>query len=106
MKNLGQRAFIAYFKSIYIQKDKDVFKVEELPAEAYAASLGLPGAPKLKIKGGESNKEKKNASRQLLALAKAGDDGEISEANEKPKSELNMIVCLKERIKLFCLIII
>ena len=50
MKNLGQRAFIAYFKSIYIQKDKDVFKVEELPAEAYAASLGLPGAPKLKSK--------------------------------------------------------
>lgn len=85
MKNLGQRAFIAYFKSIYIQKDKDVFKVEELPAEAYAASLGLPGAPKIKIKGGESNKEKKNASRQLLALAKAGDDGEISEANEKAK---------------------
>ncbi|RCK59247.1 ATP-dependent RNA helicase DBP4 [Candida viswanathii] len=85
MKNLGQRAFIAYFKSIHIQKDKDVFKVEELPAEAYAASLGLPGAPKIKIKGGESNKEKKNASRQLLALAKAGDDGEIKESKEKEK---------------------
>ena len=34
MKNLGQRAFIAYFKSVHIQKDKDVFKVEELPAES------------------------------------------------------------------------
>ena len=50
MKNLGQRAFIAYFKSVHIQKDKDVFKVEELPAESYAASLGLPGAQRSKLK--------------------------------------------------------
>ncbi|KAL6450321.1 DBP4 ATP-dependent RNA helicase DBP4 [Candida maltosa Xu316] len=85
MKNLGQRAFIAYFKSVHIQKDKDIFKVEELPAEAYAASLGLPGAPKIKIKGGEANKERKNASRQLLALAKTGDDGEVEDSGKKDK---------------------
>ena len=104
MKNLGQRAFIAYFKSVHIQKDKDVFKVEELPAESYAASLGLPGAPKIKIKGGESNKEKKNASRKLIALAK-----QTLMAKFKPgtkKLEPSMIECLKERIKRFCLTII
>ncbi|CAI5759463.1 unnamed protein product [Candida verbasci] len=78
MKYLGQRAFIAYFKSVYIQKDKDVFKIDELPAESYAASLGLPGAPKIKVKGGdsESNKEKKNTSRQVLALSKLDENGE------------------------------
>lgn len=76
MKNLGQRAFIAYFRSVYIQKDKDVFKVEELPVEAYAESLGLPGAPKIKIKGGSDNKEKKNASRRLKALSKTNEEGE------------------------------
>ena len=87
MKNLGQRAFIAYFKSVHIQKDKDVFKVEELPAESYAASLGLPGAPKIKIKGGESNKEKKNASRKLIALAKTDADGEVQTGNEKVRTK-------------------
>ncbi|RLV89553.1 ATP-dependent RNA helicase DBP4 [Spathaspora sp. JA1] len=76
MKNLGQRAFISYFRSVYIQRDKDVFKIDELPAEKFASSLGLPGAPKIKMKGGADNKEKKNASRQLLALAKANDEGE------------------------------
>ncbi|WLF80140.1 ATP-dependent RNA helicase dbp4 [Lodderomyces elongisporus] len=84
IKNLGQRAFIAYFRSVYIQKDKDIFKVDELPVEEYAASLGLPGAPKIKIKGGEINKEKKNQSRKLLQLSKADENGELKEDDDKP----------------------
>lgn len=77
IKNLGQRAFISYFRSVYVQKDKDVFKVEDLPSERFARSLGLPGAPKIKFGNGSDNKEKKNASRQLTALAKANNEGEI-----------------------------
>ncbi|KAI3402749.2 DBP4 [Candida oxycetoniae] len=84
IKNLGQRAFIAYFRSIYIQPNKDVFKVEDLPVEEYAASLGLPGAPRIKIKGGEKNKEKKNQSRKLLQLAKLDINGEEDESQKQP----------------------
>ena len=29
IKNLGQRAFISYFRSVYVQKDKDIFKIDE-----------------------------------------------------------------------------
>ncbi|CCG23627.1 Hca4 protein [Candida orthopsilosis Co 90-125] len=87
MKNLGQRAFIAYFKSVHIQKDKEVFNVEALPAEAYASSLGLPGAPKIKIKGGSASKEKKNESRKLLALSKSDADGEVEEKPSKVKTK-------------------
>lgn len=83
LKNLGQRAFISYYKSVYIQKDKDVFKIEELPAEKYAESLGLPGAPKIKLKGGTSSKEKKNESRKLQMLAKANEDGEVQSRDNK-----------------------
>lgn len=83
MKYLGQKAFISYIKSVYIQKDKDIFKPEELPTEEYAKSLGLPGAPNIKIKGGNKNKEMKNVSRQLLALSKANDDGEFDEEEAK-----------------------
>lgn len=88
LKNLGQRAFISYYKSVYIQKDKDVFKIEELPAEKYAESLGLPGAPKIKLKGGTSSKEKKNESRKLQMLAKANEDGEVqSQDNKKVRTK-------------------
>lgn len=76
MKNLGQRAFVSYYRSIYVQKDKEVFKIEDLPAERYAASLGLPGAPKIKIKGGEAHKEKKNMSKTLLSLETASEEGD------------------------------
>lgn len=85
LKNLGQRAFIAYFRSVHIQKDKDIFKVEELPVEAYAESLGLPGAPKIKIKGGSDNKDKKNASRKLKALSKMNEEGEEETSNDSKK---------------------
>lgn len=83
LKNLGQRAFISYYRSVYVQKDKDVFKVDELPAEKFARSLGLPGAPKIKIKGGSSMKEKKNASHKLQELSKANDEGEIEAESSK-----------------------
>lgn len=79
MKNLGQRAFISYYRSVYIQKDKNIFRIDDLPTEKFAESLGLPGAPKIKIKGGESNKEKKNMSRQLLTLHGADENGEVKE---------------------------
>lgn len=79
IKNLGQRAFISYYRSVYIQKDKDVFKIDDLPSEAYAASLGLPGAPKIKIKGGSTLKEKKNESRRLQVLAKTDENGDEKE---------------------------
>lgn len=66
-KYLGQKAFISYIKSISLHKDKEVFKVEEYPLEKFAASMGLPGTPAVKIKGlnSEAQKAAKNAPRML-----------------------------------------
>lgn len=86
LKYLGQKAFISYVKSIYIQKDKEVFKFDELQTEEFANSLGLPGAPRIKIKGMkaiEQAKKLKNTSRSLLSLSKANDDGEINDKKDK-----------------------
>lgn len=86
LKYLAQKAFISYVKSIYVQKDKEVFKFEELPSEDFAKSLGLPGAPKVKFKGMKSfekAKELKNMSRQLLLLKNADENGEIKSKKDK-----------------------
>lgn len=40
LKYLGQKAFISYVKSVYIQKDKEIFKLKELKLDEFAASLG------------------------------------------------------------------
>ncbi|AQZ12986.1 HCA4 (YJL033W) [Zygosaccharomyces parabailii] len=85
LKYLGQKAFISYVRSIYIQKDQEVFKFDQLPTEEFANSLGLPGAPRIKMKGMKSverSKDLKNTPRQLLSLYKTNEDGEVK---EKPK---------------------
>lgn len=107
MKNLGQRAFISYWKSVYVQKDKEVFQIGELPADKYAESLGLPGAPQIKIKGGEASKEKKNMLKKLMDLEKADPEGETEEAKKAVRTKYdrmferqNQTVLSKEYLKL------
>ncbi|KAH9265931.1 hypothetical protein BASA84_001359 [Batrachochytrium salamandrivorans] len=75
IKYLGQKAFICYLRSIYLQADKNIFDVGKLPIDAFAESLGLPGAPKIKfIKKAIS----KNQSRQAqVALDEADDSDDI-----------------------------
>lgn len=91
LKYLAQKTFISYCKSVYIQKDKSVFKIDELPLDKFASSLGLPGMPKLKLpKVSEAKllklKEKKNTNRKLKSLENANDDGEV-EADNKVRTK-------------------
>jgi ATP-dependent RNA helicase DDX10/DBP4 len=59
------QAFVSYMRSVYLHKDKSIFKIEELPADLFAESLGLPGTPKIKFLSREIAKQKKNASRTV-----------------------------------------
>jgi hypothetical protein len=86
------QTFVAYLRSIHLQKNKAIFKVEELPVDRYAASLGLPGAPKIKfLKKGSTGK---NAS---FATQKVYDDesgsGSGSEVESDEGEEVNPTVC-------------
>ncbi|KAI4240496.1 MAG: hypothetical protein L6R40_005088 [Gallowayella cf. fulva] len=63
LKYLGQKAFMSYVKSIHLQKDKEIFDLDQLPLEEYSASLGLPGAPRIKFLNGYNAKALKNAPR-------------------------------------------
>ena len=83
LKYLAQKAFITYVKSLYLQKDKEIFKLKEYDFEAYAASLGLPGAPKIKFLKSDDSKAKKDASRQALEVS---DSDEDEEDKKKPKA--------------------
>ncbi|KAL9011393.1 MAG: hypothetical protein Q9173_003754, partial [Seirophora scorigena] len=65
LKYLGQKAFISYVKSLHVQKDKEIFKLDRLPLEEFSASLGLPGAPKIKFLKGDGTRTGKNTPRAL-----------------------------------------
>ncbi|KAL3458127.1 P-loop containing nucleoside triphosphate hydrolase protein [Aspergillus heterothallicus] len=84
LKYLGQKAFISYVKSVYVQKDKETFNLKELKLDDFAGSLGLPGAPRIKFIKGDDTKERKNAPR---ATAYASSDEDSDEDGEEKKSK-------------------
>ncbi|KAJ5718495.1 ATP-dependent RNA helicase dbp4 [Penicillium malachiteum] len=87
LKYLGQKAFISYVKSIYVQKDKDVFNIKELSLEDYANSLGLPGAPRIKFIKGDDTKERKNASWRMAHLSSDEEGSDAGESKKEKKDE-------------------
>lgn len=76
LKYLGQKAFINYVKSVYVMPDKETFKLKELDLENFAASLGLPGAPKVKFLRGDDSKARKNMPRALAATTTPDEDSD------------------------------
>jgi ATP-dependent RNA helicase DDX10/DBP4 len=82
LKYLGQKAFASYTKSLFLQKDKEIFKINDYDLEGYAASMGLPGAPKIKFQKGDDTKKLKNAPRAALSS-----DDESDVENKKFKKE-------------------
>jgi len=89
LKYLGQKAFVSYVRSIHIQKDKEIFKVKELPLDEFSASLGLPGAPRIKFLKGDNAKQLKNAPRHGLSSSEEENEGEETaqgKDKERPKA--------------------
>lgn len=82
LKYLGQTAFVSYVKSIVLQKDKSIFDVTKLDLEGFAASMGLPGPPRVKFVKGEDAKSRKNMPRQMRAML-SDSEGETERARSK-----------------------
>jgi ATP-dependent RNA helicase DDX10/DBP4 len=85
LKYLGQKSFASYTRSVFVQKDKEIFKINDIDLEGFAASMGLPGAPKIKFQKGDNAKKLKNAPR--AALSSGDDDSEAEADGKKPKKE-------------------
>ncbi|KAF9885884.1 ATP-dependent RNA helicase dbp4 [Aspergillus nanangensis] len=87
LKYVGQKAFISYVKSVYVQKDKEIFKIKDLNLEEFAGSLGLPGAPRIKFIKGDDTKERKNASRAVAYMSSGDNDSDAEGGEKKAKKE-------------------
>lgn len=81
LKYLGQKAFVSYVRSIHIQKEKEIFKLNELPLEDFSASLGLPGAPRIKFLKGDNAKDLKNAPRRAVFSSEEEGDSDAAAGN-------------------------
>ena len=49
LKQLAQKSFIRYLRSVHLQSNKEIFDVRKLPTAEFALSLGLPQAPRVRF---------------------------------------------------------
>ncbi|XP_053593491.1 probable ATP-dependent RNA helicase DDX10 [Microplitis demolitor] len=86
----AKRAFYSYIKAVDKMKDKEIFDVKSLDTDAYAISLGLAIAPKIRFVKKRNNKENKNESNKIeskLSADESNDDtNENNNEDEKEKS--------------------
>ncbi|KAF2833207.1 DEAD-domain-containing protein [Ophiobolus disseminans] len=87
LKYLGQKAFMTYVKSVYLQKDKEVFKLKEYDLEAFAASLGLPGTPRIKFLNDNNSRQKKQASRQTMELSESDEEEDTAKKTKTVRTK-------------------
>lgn len=97
IKYLGQKAFISYMRSVYLQKDKIIFDVNALPAEEFASSLGLPGAPKIKFV--EKSKAKNAVRGNQKKSSDDEDEDEDDEEEDEEPVEKSKVKALEKRNK-------
>ncbi|XP_058112217.1 DEAD-box ATP-dependent RNA helicase 32 [Magnolia sinica] len=96
MQYLAQRAFITYLRSIYLQRDKEVFDVLKLPIEEFAASLGLPMTPKIRF----LNQKAKGKTRPPKEAPPEQEDNfeenELKDDVKVPERKLKMVKSVEE----------
>ncbi|KAK2594777.1 ATP-dependent RNA helicase dbp4 [Conoideocrella luteorostrata] len=88
LKYLGQKAFMSYTRAIHLQKDKQVFQLNKLNLDAFAAGLGLPGTPQIKFHKGDDIKKIKNAPRDGMSSGSESDmdlDGKYDKTKKDKK---------------------
>ncbi|KAJ1861493.1 ATP-dependent RNA helicase dbp4 [Coemansia sp. RSA 2703] len=111
IKYLGQRAFVTYVRSVFLQKNKDVFSVDALPLAEYAESLGLPGTPNIRFVSKSAKKsydadnmlapaERERLRQQSVAAIErennaADDDAEKADDTEKAKTKVDKMFARK-----------
>nr|KAG5710983.1 hypothetical protein BaRGS_013717 [Batillaria attramentaria] len=85
LKEMAQRAFVSYLRSVFLMKNKKVFNAHKLDTEAFSKSLGLAIPPRTRfLKRGEKSQSAaatKHTPTVSAAHDNRGVDGEDSDDN-------------------------
>ncbi|PSC73011.1 DEAD-box ATP-dependent RNA helicase 32 [Micractinium conductrix] len=79
LKEVAQRALVSYLRSVFLQPNRKVFDVTQLPAAEFAYSMGLPTAPKLRFL--------KKAGKKMQEVVVGSAAGGADEAAEKQQQQ-------------------
>ncbi|XP_054271910.1 probable ATP-dependent RNA helicase DDX10 [Macrosteles quadrilineatus] len=87
LKASAQRAFVAYFKSVFLMKDKEVFDINALNPDTFARSLGLVVSPRIRFLNKYKNQiQNAKKSRDELPSLETKDSDESD--NDLPRANV------------------
>ncbi|CAL8104403.1 unnamed protein product [Orchesella dallaii] len=86
LKECAQRAFMAYLKSVFLMKNKDVFDVTVLDLASFARSLGLAVAPRVRFLQKRGVKHHKNSGNKSDSNEDSESEGETERIIEPTES--------------------
>lgn len=88
LKDSAQRAFISYIKSVFVMKNKNIFKVKELDLDAFSKSLGLVSLPRIRfIDRLRYMRAKPETTKQLSEGEEASEEEDSSNEDSDPSNE-------------------
>lgn len=86
LKESAQRAFVAYIKSVYLMKNKNIFNVNKLNHDEFARSLGLVVTPRIRFL--ERIKKKRNVKESLRNLNDENQESQESSDEEIKRKDM------------------
>lgn len=87
---LARKAYVSYIRSVYLQSDKSVFDVREIPLEPLAISMGLQRVPPIKFIG--TMKHKKNLPYALQDIANKHNKSLLTSHNSSDTSSVDKLL--------------
>lgn len=101
VKHLAEKACISYIKSIYLMKNKQVFKFEELDTEKLAYSLGLANAPQIGFisKSQVKNTQRENKDEDDALMDVADGEGAMNVEGGAGAKKLSRLQVLRQKIR-------
>lgn len=102
LKDFGQRAIIAYVRSVFLQPNKKVFDVTKLAVSEFAQSMGLMSAPKLRFLKKVKHVKKDKIEKEAIVVGGSvfHDDHEDDKEEEQEKDEASLPAVKSRRMKL------
>ncbi|KAF4521440.1 hypothetical protein B566_EDAN010597 [Ephemera danica] len=88
LKASAQRALVSYVKAVFLMKDKNVFDVQALDLEAFARSLGLAMAPRVRFLQRHMKKTTKVKAEPVQDNSDAEEEDSSDKSEESSESEV------------------
>jgi len=96
LKESAQRAFNSYVKSVFLMKNKQVFKVDSIDLAKFAHSLGLASAPRVRFLDRQKKLKQQKTENMANEDIDRSDEINLKEVNEKDKPEEELVGFTKE----------